>query len=85
MRRARSGAAEVEVFSVPADSTLADAAIDDLQRALDLYAHARDKTWGLVDCATFIVMRDRGLTTALTADRHFEQAGFQVLMRHSKK
>ena len=28
-------------------------------------------------------MREYGLTDALTADRHFEQAGFKVLLEHA--
>lgn len=39
-----------------------------------------DKTWSLVDCASFVVMEERGLTEALTTDRHFEQAGFVRLL-----
>lgn len=40
-----------------------------------------DKTWSLVDCSSFVVMRERGLTSALTNDRHFEQAGFIRLLK----
>jgi predicted nucleic acid-binding protein len=28
----------------------------------------------------FVVMRERGLTEALSADKHFEQAGFRALL-----
>jgi hypothetical protein len=49
-------------------------------RALELYAQATDKTWGLIDCASFIVAREAGITDVLTADRHFEQAGFRCLL-----
>lgn len=45
-----------------------------------LKAHP-DKTWSLVDCSSFVVMRERGLTSALTNDRHFEQAGFVRLLK----
>ena len=51
-----------------------------LARALDLYAKRSDKTWGLVDCASFVVMKDEGITDAFTTDRHFEQEGFTALM-----
>ena len=51
------------------------------QQAFDLYKTYQDKAWGLVDCISFVVMRDAGVTAALTFDRHFEQAGFQALMR----
>jgi len=30
---------------------------------------------------TIEVMRERGLSEALTADRHFEQAGFQAVFK----
>lgn len=50
------------------------------ERALKLYADRSDKTWGLVDCASFIVMSEQGITEAFTTDRHFEQAGFNCLL-----
>jgi predicted nucleic acid-binding protein len=56
--------------------------IDDelLRRTLDYFGRRDDKPWGLVDCASFIVMRDRGIADAFTSDRHFEQAGFSCLL-----
>jgi uncharacterized protein len=51
-----------------------------LEQGLTLYSAHQDKTWSLVDCISFVVMREAGVTGALTFDRHFEQAGFQVLM-----
>ena len=51
-----------------------------MERALHLYADRPDKTWGLVDCASFIVMGDEGITEAFTTDKHFEQAGFERLL-----
>jgi hypothetical protein len=50
------------------------------QRALDLYASRPDKTWGLVDCTSFIVMQEEGIHEAFTNDRHFKQAGFKCLL-----
>ena len=49
-------------------------------RAFELYRSHLDKSWGLIDCVSFVVMRDFGLTESLTADKHFEQAGFAVLL-----
>lgn len=49
--------------------------------ALRLFKKHHDKSWGLVDCISFIVMREQNVTQALTFDKHFIQAGFQALMR----
>ncbi len=49
-------------------------------RALALYTARSDKQWGLTDCLSFIVMDDQNLRDALTGDRHFTQAGFNVLL-----
>ena len=51
------------------------------QKGFDLYKSYQDKSWGLVDCISFIVMREAGITDALTTDRHFEQAGFNALLK----
>lgn len=53
---------------------------DQFQKALALYAERPDKTWGLTDCASFLTMKERGITEALTYDRHFQQAGFTPLL-----
>jgi predicted nucleic acid-binding protein len=49
--------------------------------ALALFRQHQDKEWGLTDCSSFVIMRQRGLTEALTFDRHFEQAEFRALLR----
>lgn len=55
---------------------------DDLfQRGFALYRERQDKEWGITDCISFVTMRNRGLRTALTTDRDFEQAGFVALLR----
>ena len=51
------------------------------RRAFELYRSHSDKAWGLVDCTSFIVMRDFNLSKSLTADKHFTQAGFDVLIQ----
>ncbi|HEY2158786.1 MAG TPA: PIN domain-containing protein [Isosphaeraceae bacterium] len=50
-------------------------------KAFDLYRGRPDKEWGLIDCISFVVMEARGITEALTADEHFEQAGFRAMLR----
>ncbi len=51
-----------------------------VQRALELYEARQDKSWGLTDCSSFVVMTDYGVTEALTSDDDFRQAGFKALM-----
>ncbi|WP_292771135.1 hypothetical protein [Nostoc sp. NOS(2021)] len=51
-----------------------------LNRALQLYQSRLDKTWGLTDCISFIVMQYQGLIIAATADQHFVQAGYRALL-----
>ena len=53
---------------------------DQFQRGLRLYADRVDKSWSLVDCISFVVMDENGVREALTADHHFEQAGFVALL-----
>jgi hypothetical protein len=48
--------------------------------ALRLYNDRPDKTWGLVDCASFELMKGRGIRSAFTDDQHFKQAGFRRLL-----
>ncbi|HEV8579808.1 MAG TPA: PIN domain-containing protein [Thermoanaerobaculia bacterium] len=48
--------------------------------ALELYSKRSDKTWGLVDCASFVVMEKEGIDEAFTNDRHFVQAGLSCLL-----
>jgi uncharacterized protein len=50
------------------------------QEAIDLYGRSDDKLWGLVDCASFVVMRHEGIVDAFTTDLHFQQAGFRRLL-----
>jgi len=50
------------------------------RRAFEIYRERVDKEWGLIDCMSFVVMNDHELSDALTADNHFRQAGFRVLL-----
>lgn len=46
-----------------------------------LYQERLDKDWSFTDCTSFVVMKRMGLTDAFTSDRHFEQAGFTILLK----
>jgi predicted nucleic acid-binding protein len=62
------------VIIVPASDAL-------LTAGIELYSQRQDKEWSLTDCISFIVMQRDGITEALTADHHFEQAGFVRLLQ----
>jgi predicted nucleic acid-binding protein len=59
-------------------------AVEWVSRALHRRAVARllredRRRVSLVDCASFEFMRQKGLTRALTLDRHFAEAGFEAV------
>jgi predicted nucleic acid-binding protein len=62
----------VEIIHV--DETVED-------RAWHLLKSRLDKTWSVVDCASFVIMHERGIQNAFTSDHHFEQAGFIRLLK----
>jgi uncharacterized protein len=62
-----------DVIVLPASQELFDA-------GLELYSQRLDKEWSLTDCISFVVMRQNNLNEVLSADHHFQQAGFQILL-----
>lgn len=52
-----------------------------LQRGMALHRARPDKHWSLTDCISFTLMQDHGITQAFAYDLHFEQAGFEALLR----
>ena len=71
----------IEKFLASDDIEVIRLTPDLFDEALSLYKKHQDKSWGLVDCVSFVVMKQNQVTQALTFDRHFVQAGFQALMR----
>lgn len=63
--------ATIEIVSINAEL---------LSQTIAFYQSRPDKAWGLTDCASFVIMQRLGLREALTADLHFEQAGFKRLL-----
>jgi uncharacterized protein len=55
---------------------------DLFERAFSTYKGHQDKEWGLVDCASFVVMKEASVSAALTFDQHFVQAGFKAMLRN---
>jgi len=52
-----------------------------LEDGISLYRYRRDKDWPLTDCISFVLMEDEKIADALTGDKHFEQAGFNALLK----
>lgn len=68
-------------FENDPDTTVVSLTDEIYNKAFELFRDRPDKEWGLVDCISFVVMRERGIEAALTADEHFVQAGFRALLR----
>ena len=66
------GGADSDTKVIPANQQWFD-------RGWNLYRQRPDKDWSLTDCISFEIMRDRGITHALTGDNHFTQVGFQAM------
>lgn len=47
----------------------------------ELYKQRKDKNWGITDCTSFEVMRILGIKKAFTNDKHFEQAGYSLVLK----
>jgi len=39
-----------------------------------------DQSWSFTDCTSFIIMKELKLMSVLTKDRHFQEAGFSLLL-----
>jgi uncharacterized protein len=77
----RTAAADfIRACYVTPNMTVVPVSTELLTRALARYESRPDKTWGLTDCVSFVVMEDRGLSLVATGDRHFRQAGFDALL-----
>ena len=50
-------------------------------KAWELCKARPDKAWSLVDCTSFVLMKQLKIQEALTTDQHFEQAGFIRLLK----
>jgi predicted nucleic acid-binding protein len=65
--------ADSEIEIVWVDQSLHDESLTMLRSQLD-------KTYSLCDAVSFIVMKRRGVSEALTTDGHFDQAGWRRLL-----
>lgn len=82
-RLAYRAAAVAILEALDRDPSITVVPLDDdiYRRGLALFASRADKEWSLTDCVSFVVMRDRAITQALSTDAHFAQAGFEPLLQ----
>ena len=77
--RRRSAQIVRRILSSP-DVTVIPESRESFLEGLTLYERRLDKAYSATDCISMCVMRRRGIREALTADHHFHQEGFTVLM-----
>ena len=70
----------LDILQSSADVEIVQPSAELFQQGLERYRQRLDKNWSLTDCISFLVMEQRGITEALTADHHFQQAGFSTLL-----
>lgn len=68
----------IEKIQVDPLTTVVPFSSDKFKKAFLLYKMRFDKSWGMVDCFSFITMDEFGVKQALTFDEHFKQAGYVV-------
>jgi predicted nucleic acid-binding protein len=55
-----------------------------MNRGIELFSQMIDKEWGLVDCCSMVVAKDMSIRNIFSTDHHFEQAGFDILLKNPK-
>lgn len=50
-------------------------------QAWSLFRARPDKDWSLIDCTSIVLCKRLGVSRVFTADHHFRQAGFEIILR----
>jgi predicted nucleic acid-binding protein len=76
----RLGRAAALQWLMSAEMDVARASREDELRAKEILVKHTDKDWSLCDAISFSMMERRGIRTAFTFDRHFQQYGrFEII------
>lgn len=62
------------------NTTVVEATRGGWDAAFELLQSHADKSWSLVDCTSMAICHEPGIRRVFTHDRHFKQAGFDVLL-----
>jgi len=49
------------------------------EQALKVFKKSDDKNWSFTDCTSFALMNELSVSNAFVFDKHFKEAGFQIL------
>jgi len=72
-------AAEFSKMILQSDLSIAYITPQIFRQALDYFAKHQDKDYSFTDCVSFIVIENYKIQNVFTFDRHFEQAGFNIV------
>jgi uncharacterized protein len=75
-----SFASLLDILSSDDTVRIVPASAEAFERGVALFRRRADKAWSLTDCLRLETMAQEGIAEALTADHHFEQAGFVALL-----
>lgn len=71
----------LELLKSQSDVQILPATTEWFEAGVKLFGSRPDKEWSLTDCISMAIMQERKITTVLTSDHHFEQAGFTILLK----
>ncbi len=75
--------ATIKAFCASNEALIVELNSQLFHKGFAMYEKHQDKAWSLVDCISFVGMKNNKITDALTTDDHFKQAGFNILTRKS--
>lgn len=70
--------AVIEKIRADTNTTIVPFSSEGMSKSFSLFKNRGDKAWGMVDCFSFVVMKEKRIKQALTFDDHFRQAGFNT-------
>ncbi len=70
-----------EAIKASEDITIIYTGQKTFEQSIATLARYHDKEFSFVDCVSFTVMEERHLTYAFTFDKHFSQAGFELVRK----